>query len=59
MSTMYKCVDGVYTPLTAEEIAAIEAAGQEQPALAPTLEERVTAVEESTEALKIIMGVEE
>lgn len=58
MSTMYKCVDGVYTPLTAEEIAAIEAAGQEQPAQ-PTLEERVTAVEESTEALKIIMGVEE
>lgn len=57
-----KCINGVMQPLTDEDISELEemeAAGQEHPALAPTLEERVTAVEESTEALKIIMGVEE
>lgn len=53
-----KCINGVMQPLTDEDISELEemeAAGQEH----PTLEERVTAVEESTEALKIIMGVEE
>ena len=57
-----KCINGVMQPLTDEDISELEemeAAGQEHPALEPSLEERVTAVEESTEALKIIMGVEE
>ena len=56
MGNIYKCVDGVYTLLTDEEIADMEISTT---APIPTLEERVTAVEESTEALKIIMGVEE
>lgn len=49
--------NGVYRDETPEEIAARESYTPEAPT--PTLEDRVTAVEESTEALKIIMGVEE
>ena len=54
---MRKYVNGEYMDMTAEEVSAIESERQDQPAPTPTLEERVTAVEESTEALKIIMGV--
>lgn len=55
-----KCINGVMQPLTDEDIAELAEMGAENPeAPAPTLEDRVAAVEESTEALKIIMGVEE
>ena len=50
--------NGIYRDLTAEEIAEIEALQNQDTPSEPTLEERVDTLEENTEALKIILGVD-
>ena len=46
--------------MTPEEIAAMEAQATEQPALTPTIEERVGKVEEDTAIIRaILLGEEE
>lgn len=56
---MRKYVNGEYMDMTPEEIAAIEAAGQEQPAQSPTQEDRLDAVEQAVQELILMtMGGE-
>ena len=45
--------------MTPEEIAALEQAASQQPALEPTTEERIAALEEELKATKILLGLEE
>lgn len=60
---MKKCVNGVPVEMTAEEVAAVEAALEEAstnaPDLTPTIEERVASVEEDTAIIRAILMGEE
>lgn len=47
--------NGTYRDMTPEEIAAMEAQATEVPAPTPTIEERVTSVEETVEVVKTIL----
>lgn len=47
--------NGIYRDMTPEEIAALEAQASDTPAPTPTIEERVGKVEESVEAVRIIL----
>lgn len=51
--------NGVVRDMTPEEIAAMEAQATEQPALTPTIEERVASVEEDTKVIRAILLGEE
>lgn len=61
---MKKCVNGVLIEMTAEEVAAVEAALEAQqtevPEPAPTIEERVGKVEKDAAIIRaILLGEEE
>lgn len=53
------CIDGIYRDMTAEEIAVLEAQQSEAPAPTPTIEERMTIVEEDTAIIRAILMGEE
>ena len=56
---MKKCINGVISDMTPEEIAALEAQATEQPEPEPTIEERVASVEEDTAVIRAILLGEE
>ena len=56
---MKKIVNGEVFDMTPEEIAAWEQSIADTPALEPTTEERITALEEQLAAAKILLGLEE
>ena len=53
------CENGIARDMTAEEIAELEKMQSEAPAPTPTIEERVTSVEEDTKAIRAILLGEE
>ena len=55
---MRKYVNGIYRDMTPEEIAAWEQSMSDTPALEPTPEERIAALEEELKAAKILLGLE-
>lgn len=56
---MKKCINGVISDMTPEEIAALEAQATEQPEPTPTIEERVEKVEEDAAIIRAILLGEE
>lgn len=56
---MKKCINGVISDMTPEEIAALEAQASDTPAPTPTIEERVASVEEDTAIIRAILMGEE
>ena len=58
MEKLYKKVDGILYEFTEQEYADAERAREELSVETPTLEERMAVVEENTQALKIILGVD-
>lgn len=57
---MKKCINGIISDMTPEEIAALEAQATDIPAPTPTIEERVASVEEDTKVIRaILLGEEE
>ena len=53
------CENGITRDMTAEEIAELEKMQTEAPAPTPTIEERVTSVEEDTAIIRAILMGEE
>lgn len=51
--------NGVYRDMTPEEIAELQSMQMEQPIVEPTIEERVSALEEELVLSKILLGVSE
>ena len=56
---MKKCINGVISDMTPEEIAALEKMQTEAPAPTPTIEERMASVEEDTKVIRAILIGEE
>lgn len=56
---MKKCINGVISDMTPEEIAAMESQATEAPTPTPTIEERVASVEEDTAIIRAILLGEE
>lgn len=52
------CVDGVAREMTPEEIAELQSMQMEQPIAEPTIDERVSALEEELVLSKILLGVD-
>ena len=50
------CVNGVYRDMTPEEIAEWEQSVSEEPAPEPTQEERITALEVTTDDIILMMA---
>ena len=50
------CENGVYRDATPEEIAALEQAAAQQPAPEPTAEERIDALEATTDDIILMMA---
>lgn len=55
---MKKLVNGVLKEMTAEEIAELQSTQIEPPIAEPTIEERVSALEEELVLSKILLGVD-
>ena len=53
---MYKIVNGVHVELTPDETAAMEAERANMPAPEPTPEERIDALESTTDDIILIMA---
>ena len=53
---MKKCVNGQYLEMTPEEIAALEQTATQQPAPEPTQEERISALEATTDDMILMMA---
>lgn len=55
---MRKYVNGEYVEMTAEEITELQSTYNEQSIAEPTIEERISALEEELVLSKILLGVD-